>query len=150
VVRTDDVSQGEGFLEPSSRGALWRRPFVATVGYELGVEDAGDALVTAAHLWPAWRSLTAWEGVIDKELGSNLDTLLPVLWGMRRSGSVEGTSEMPPSGGIDQDALPAPGIESDDIAHELVSDLVRTSFALGAAWAASRGDRGTHDNVQTG
>ena len=150
LVRTGDVSDGEGFLEPALRGALWRRAFVASVGDGLGAEDGGRALATAAHLWPAWCSLPTWENVIDHELGSSLDMLIPVLWGMRRSGSVDGTSERSSSGAIDQGAWPAPGSESDDnIARELVSDLVRTSFALGAAWAASRGDRGSHGNAQT-
>ena len=102
-------------------------------------------LQLAADLWPAWRIAGLWEERVDAELPGDLVRLLPTLAFMP-STRLDGRWEPPLADAGDDLAEQGPpdglaGEISDALVDALRERLYRSIFALGAAWAQTRGER---------
>ena len=83
----------------------------------------------AALLWPAWKDALDWEVESEVHFGDSLADELLVLWAISRFGHVAPAYALNEL--IRDDLRPRFG-------NEVLDDVARFGFALGASWAASR------------
>ena len=83
----------------------------------------------ATLLWPAWKGALEWEMESEAQFGDWLADELLVLWAISRFG--DEFSEPALNELVREDLRPRFG-------NELLEDVARFGFALGASWAASR------------
>jgi hypothetical protein len=93
-------------------------------------------------LWSAWRELPEWEDRVDALFGEDLGPDMLVVWALLRFG-----------GSRDLDGL-LTELVTDDLVPtfggQLVHDIVRVAFVMGAAWRATRDAEESHADSSSG
>ncbi|MHB8719743.1 MAG: hypothetical protein ACYDAC_12770, partial [Candidatus Dormibacteria bacterium] len=91
--------------------------------------------MTATRLWPAWRRVSTWEDRSDAELGEPLGSLIVTLWAIRIGSHLGSEATTVYNHLLDAELEPT-------FSDTLMEEVSVFAFALGASWAASRGEGG--------